>query len=179
MAWDSQGPASPTHYQLLGIVPNEQDVEVIEAAAVRQVAFVRNFQTGPHAEQCSRILTELAEARLTLLNPAKRRKYDGCLATARDTERVRQRRIPQTIPSDELAKLSSLLTDANRADQPSRATRRGKGSQHKGWSSLTLAVRAASPASPWSPPITCSSGGQKHRRPSSHDLTAGVRHVPP
>jgi hypothetical protein len=72
----------PTHYQLLGIAPGEQDADVIEAAAVRQTAFVRNFQGGQHAEECARILTELAEARLTLLNPAKRARYDASLAPA-------------------------------------------------------------------------------------------------
>ena len=94
MAWDSQGPAPATHYQLLGIAPDEQDIEVIEAAAVRQVAFVRNFQAGPHAEQCSRILTELAEARLTLLNPAKRQAV-RCYAWP-PRRKASPRRLPRT-----------------------------------------------------------------------------------
>ena len=87
----------PTHYQLLGIAPDEQDAEVIEAAAVRQVAFVRNFQTGPHAEQCSRILTELAEARLTLLNPAKRQAIRRQPRDPPEDRRAATARLPRTV----------------------------------------------------------------------------------
>lgn len=67
----------PTHYQLLGISPGEVDVEVIESAAVRQMAYVRNFQIGEHAEVCRGILEELVMARATLIDPAKRRNYDA------------------------------------------------------------------------------------------------------
>ncbi len=87
----------PTHYQLLGIAPNEKDAEVIEAASVRQVAFVRNFQGGPQAQECARILTDLAQARLTLLNPAKRQQYDASLAGPRLRPALRHRRMPRTL----------------------------------------------------------------------------------
>ena len=70
----------PTYYQLLGITPDEQDAEVIEEAAVRQTTHVRAYQMGPHAAECTRILNELAQARQTLLNPAKRKAYDERLA---------------------------------------------------------------------------------------------------
>jgi WD40 repeat protein len=70
----------PTHYQLLGISPDEQDREVIEEAAIRQTAHVRTYQLGPHAADCTRILNEIAQARTTLLNPAKRKDYDTRLA---------------------------------------------------------------------------------------------------
>lgn len=49
---------------------------MIEAAAVRQSAYVRNFQTGKYAEDATRILNEIAEARLVLLDPQKRAAYD-------------------------------------------------------------------------------------------------------
>ncbi len=71
-----EGSRPPTHYQLLGLVPGEQDRDVIEAAAVRQSAYVRNFQTGKYAEEATRILNEIAEARLVLLDPQKRAAYD-------------------------------------------------------------------------------------------------------
>jgi WD40 repeat protein len=70
----------PTYYQLLGISPAEQDREVIEEAAIRQTAHVRTYQLGPHAAECTRILNEIAQARTTLLNPAKRKDYDARLA---------------------------------------------------------------------------------------------------
>jgi WD40 repeat protein len=70
----------PTYYQLLGISPEEHDREVIEEAAIRQTAHVRTYQLGPHAAECTRILNEIAQARTTLLNPAKRKDYDAHLA---------------------------------------------------------------------------------------------------
>jgi curved DNA-binding protein CbpA len=72
----------PTHYQLLGVSPAESDPEVIHAAALRQSAFVRNFQSGAHAEAASRILSELAEARAVLTDPARREQYDALLSAA-------------------------------------------------------------------------------------------------
>ncbi|MCS7046226.1 MAG: hypothetical protein NZO58_07710 [Gemmataceae bacterium] len=75
----------PTYYQLLGIAEGESDPEVIEEAAVRQTAHVRTYQIGKHAAVCTRVLNEIAEARLTLLNPAKRRAYDEQLARAKAT----------------------------------------------------------------------------------------------
>ncbi len=66
----------PTHYQLLGIAPDEADAEVIKEAALRQTSHVRVFQTGPHAELCTRVLNEIAQARAVLLNPKLRHEYD-------------------------------------------------------------------------------------------------------
>jgi hypothetical protein len=67
----------PTHYQLLGIAPDERDIEVIEAAVLRQSAFVRNFQSGQHADDASRLLNEIAAARICLVDATKRTKYDA------------------------------------------------------------------------------------------------------
>src|SRR5262249_29160837 len=72
----------PTHYQLLGVSPDEQDAEVIEEAAIRQTTHIRAYQIGAHAAECTRILNEIAKARLTLLNPQKRKDYDEQLAKA-------------------------------------------------------------------------------------------------
>ncbi|MEX2118579.1 MAG: hypothetical protein WD847_03140 [Pirellulales bacterium] len=69
----------PTHYQLLGISPDENDREVINAAVVRQSAYVRNFQSGQYAEEAARILNEIAAAQLCLINPARRAEYDAAL----------------------------------------------------------------------------------------------------
>src|SRR5262245_43798443 len=70
----------PTHYQLLGVAVGESDAEVIDEAAVRQTAHVRNYQIGQHAADATRILNEISQAKLTLLHPAKRRAYDEQLA---------------------------------------------------------------------------------------------------
>jgi hypothetical protein len=70
----------PTHYQLLGIASQETDAEVIKEAALRQTTHVRVYQTGPHAELCTRLLNEIAQARAVLLNPQMRQEYDEGLA---------------------------------------------------------------------------------------------------
>lgn len=77
-----KGERPPTHYQLLGISADEQDAEVIKEAALRQTAHVRGYQTGPHAELCTRLLNEIAQARAVLLNPKQRAEYDAALAAA-------------------------------------------------------------------------------------------------
>lgn len=69
----------PTFYQLLGISPDENDREVIETATLRQIAMVRHYQLGPHAEECARLLGELSLAGTTLTDEAKRRAYDAKL----------------------------------------------------------------------------------------------------
>jgi hypothetical protein len=70
----------PTFYRLLGVNNNEQDHEVIEEAAIKQTSHLRTYQLGPHAAECTRLLNEIAQARATLLDPAKRRAYDARLA---------------------------------------------------------------------------------------------------
>ncbi len=77
----------PTYYQLLGISPNETDPEVIDEAALRQASHVRTYQTGPYAQQCQALLNEIGQAKVTLLNPAKRKDYDarlGCASAVND-----------------------------------------------------------------------------------------------
>jgi hypothetical protein len=81
----------PTHYELLGIRPDEQDPEVINEAANRQTNRLRAYQIGPRARDCSRILKEIATARLTLVNPARRQRYDEQLA------RIRKDPMPPTL----------------------------------------------------------------------------------
>jgi hypothetical protein len=86
-----KGKRPPTHYQLLGIAPDEKDAEVIKEAALRQTSHVRVFQTGPHSELCTRILNEIAQARAVLLKPELRQEYDADLhqAAAEAAERAR------------------------------------------------------------------------------------------
>src|SRR6516164_5906099 len=69
----------PTYYQLLGITQGEEDIEVIEEAAIRQTTHVRAYQIGAHAKECTQLLNEISQARTTLTNPAKRKQYDATL----------------------------------------------------------------------------------------------------
>ncbi len=65
-----------SYYRLLGLRFGEDDPEVIGAAADRQMSFVRTLQCGKHAAESQQLLNELATARLILLNPEKRERYN-------------------------------------------------------------------------------------------------------
>lgn len=73
----------PTHYQLLGLDPRERDPQVVEQALLDRVEQVRVHQTGPYAEECAQILTELAWAGEVLLDPKRRAAYDRDLLLRR------------------------------------------------------------------------------------------------
>lgn len=66
----------PNHYRLLGINLFENDPDVIETAADRQMGHVRNYQAGKHSELSQRLLNELSAARLCLLTAEKKKAYD-------------------------------------------------------------------------------------------------------
>ena len=65
------------HYRLLGLTVFEEDPEIIEDAAVRQIAYVRTFQTGKYAQFSQKLLNELSAARIVLLQRDKKRAYDA------------------------------------------------------------------------------------------------------
>lgn len=69
----------PHHYRLLGIRLFEDQPEVIEHAADRQMAHLRTFQVGPHAALSQKLLNEVTAARHCLLKPEKKAAYDQFL----------------------------------------------------------------------------------------------------
>ena len=69
----------PNHYQLLGIPALENDPDVIENAANRQMAHVRTFQIGKHSKTSQQILNELSAAKRCLLISEKKADYDAKL----------------------------------------------------------------------------------------------------
>lgn len=70
----SEQPAN--HYRLLGLTLFESNQEVIDSAAMRQIAHIRSQALGPNRGRIHSLLNELAEARVTLLNPQSKSKYD-------------------------------------------------------------------------------------------------------
>jgi hypothetical protein len=72
---DPQRP--PNHYRLLGVDLFEGDPEVLTNAADRQMAHVRNFQTGKRSAVSQKLLNELASAKICLLSPQKKADYDA------------------------------------------------------------------------------------------------------
>ena len=71
----------PDHYRLLGLQLFESDVDVIEAAANRQMAYVQQRATGEHAAISQKLLNELSAARVCLLDSKKKVAYDAKLKT--------------------------------------------------------------------------------------------------
>lgn len=67
------------HYRLLGIPAFEEDPQVIEGAADRQMAFLRKFQSGEHAADATKLLNEISRVRLCLLKPDTKSAYDETL----------------------------------------------------------------------------------------------------
>src|SRR5690348_1791027 len=67
----------PHHYRLLAIALFEGDADVIDAAANRQMTFLRECGQGPHSAASQRLLNEVSTARLVLLTPQRRAAYDA------------------------------------------------------------------------------------------------------
>ena len=69
----------PTHYRLLGIPDGETDKLVIDEAVIRQTVYLRTYQLGEHAQTCTRLLEQVAQAGRVLLDPTERKAYDAQL----------------------------------------------------------------------------------------------------
>ena len=69
----------PTYYRLLGLNLFESDPDVIEAAADRQMTYLQEVSQGSEAAQAQKLLAEVAEARICLLNQEKKSVYDARL----------------------------------------------------------------------------------------------------
>ncbi len=76
----------PTLYRLLGLRPFEDNLDVIENAADRQMAHLRTYQAGRHSEDSQRLLNQVASAKLTMLKPEKKAEYDKVLREQMDLE---------------------------------------------------------------------------------------------
>jgi len=69
----------PNHYVLLGIPLFEQDPQVIFRAALRRTEKVRKFQISGKANDCQKLVGELATARTVLGDPVRKFEYDAKL----------------------------------------------------------------------------------------------------
>jgi hypothetical protein len=67
-----------THYQLLGISPDERDLRVIEESALACIVRIRAYQLR-REEEATLHLNQIAHALSTLLDPVRRREYDSAL----------------------------------------------------------------------------------------------------
>lgn len=69
----------PHYYRLLGVTLFESNLAVIEAAADRQMTFLRQQGQGPHSEASQKLLNHVSKALVELLSPAKKAAYDDRL----------------------------------------------------------------------------------------------------
>ncbi len=74
----------PNHYRLLGLRPFEDNLEVIENAANQRMTYLRSFQTGKNSALSQKLLNEVAQARVALLNVEKKAAYDAWLRQQRE-----------------------------------------------------------------------------------------------
>jgi hypothetical protein len=102
----------PNHYRLLGVSIFEANLELIDAAANRQVAYLESCATGTRVLLAQRLLNAIAAARLCLLNPAKKAAYDSAL------EKTQQKRPkPNPVrPVDKPGQLPPLSNGAPRGN---------------------------------------------------------------
>src|SRR5262249_33448017 len=66
----------PNHYRLLGLPLYESDKDVIAAAAVQRMNFVRKLQKGATISAAQNLSQEIANAWACLINPQKKQEYD-------------------------------------------------------------------------------------------------------
>ena len=74
----------PTLYRLLGISDFESDQDVIKEATYRQIGHIKQYSSGPHRDAANRILNELSQAQVTLLDLKKKTQYDISIQSTDD-----------------------------------------------------------------------------------------------
>jgi hypothetical protein len=107
----------PTYYELLGVREFESDERKIKGGYYRSVARVSVYQTGPTAEICARILTELAEARDCLVDSNARAKYDATLRRKVGSQKTVATK-PATRKSEDSASAQAALALVKVAESP-------------------------------------------------------------
>jgi tetratricopeptide (TPR) repeat protein len=86
----------PNHYRLLGLQVGEENANAIEHAADRVMIHLRTFASGKHGVESQRLLNEVATARLCLLDPPRKAKYDAELRAKEEAA------IPRAIALDDV-----------------------------------------------------------------------------
>lgn len=119
----------PHHYRLLAISLFESDSDVIDSAADRQMAFLKQCATGPNVEHSQKLLNEVAAARLCLLKPDSKATYDSelkrKLAASRSVAPVgTHQETPSSVPYIDPAPgdgLTSILRNPSESSKPVQA----------------------------------------------------------
>ena len=96
----------PHHYRLLGLRLFETDRDVIETAADQRMAHLRRYQAGKFGPQSQVLLNEVAHAKICLMDPKKRARYD---------DELRQRMAQQAAAASGFAPMAIDVSPARRA----------------------------------------------------------------
>ena len=64
------------YYRLLGVTQFENDPDVITGASDQRMHFLRTLQTGERGKLVDKLLNEIANAKVCLLNKEKKAAYD-------------------------------------------------------------------------------------------------------
>jgi len=67
----------PHYYRLLGVRIFESDPEVIESAANQRMEYLQSLSGGDHPAAAQQLLSEMARARITLLEQRQRKAYNA------------------------------------------------------------------------------------------------------
>ncbi len=89
----------PHHYRLLGIEVFEPDVEVIDAAANRLMAYLQDLSHGEDAAAAQKILNEISSARVCLLDKKRKTDYDTRLKAKTQPQRRLAKAAPVAVAS--------------------------------------------------------------------------------
>mgnify|MGYP000663427529 CR=1 FL=1 len=144
----------PDYYRLLGVPRFESNPDVITHAADQRSKHLRAFQTGKHWRLSQKLLNEVTAARLCLLNPEKKAKYD---------EQLRQQIAAQAPkpapPRRTTAPVEQPAEAAAEASQPAVAAP----NQQSAEAAEALAVSHTAPGRPVPSSHTAQSTGGKPR----------------
>lgn len=69
----------PNYYELVGVAIFETDADRIHEASLARIAELRKYQAGNNSELSQRLMNEVAQARLCLLDCDRRAEYDFAL----------------------------------------------------------------------------------------------------
>jgi len=89
----------PHHYRLLGIDAFEDDRDVIDAAANRVMSYLKELASGEKVDFSQRLLNEVAQARVCLLNRDRKAAYDRELRAKLSPRKPAERKKPEARPA--------------------------------------------------------------------------------
>ena len=69
----------PTYYRLLGVKEFEENTALIHSKTLDRLQKLRVYQAGQHSEHSQRLMNEISQASICLLDPVRKREYDATL----------------------------------------------------------------------------------------------------